>query len=82
MWKNALALQKGLKERGFDIGKTDSVINAIGLATSYGQLSGGNYYFAGGGGSGRATNLTGTVVNTGGGGVGQTTNGYVNISWP
>jgi hypothetical protein len=26
--------------------------------------------------------LTGTVTNTGGGGVGQTVNGYVNISWP
>jgi glycine C-acetyltransferase len=26
LWKNALALQNGLKERGFDIGKTDSVV--------------------------------------------------------
>ena len=29
LWKNALALQKGLKERGFDIGNTDSVVTPI-----------------------------------------------------
>ena len=29
LWKNALALQNGLKERGFDIGKTDSVVTPI-----------------------------------------------------
>ncbi len=29
LWKNALALQKGLKERGFDIGKTDSVVTPV-----------------------------------------------------
>ncbi len=29
LWKNALALQKGLRERGFDIGKTDSVVTPV-----------------------------------------------------
>jgi glycine C-acetyltransferase len=29
LWENALKLQKGLKERGFDIGKTDSVVTPI-----------------------------------------------------
>lgn len=29
LWRNALALQNGLKERGFDIGKTDSVVTPI-----------------------------------------------------
>src|SRR5690349_1565978 len=29
LWKNALALQKGLKDRGFDIGKTDSVVTPV-----------------------------------------------------
>jgi len=29
LWSNALKLQKGLKERGFDIGKTDSVVTPI-----------------------------------------------------
>jgi glycine C-acetyltransferase len=29
LWDNALLLQKGLKERGFDIGKTDSVVTPI-----------------------------------------------------
>ncbi len=29
LWKNALALQKGLKERGFDIGNTNSVVTPI-----------------------------------------------------
>jgi glycine C-acetyltransferase len=29
LWKNALELQKGLKERGFDIGKTDSVVTPV-----------------------------------------------------
>ncbi len=29
LWANALKLQKGLKERGFDIGKTDSVVTPI-----------------------------------------------------
>lgn len=29
LWSNALKLQKGLKERGFDIGNTDSVVTPI-----------------------------------------------------
>ncbi|MEO7923033.1 MAG: aminotransferase class I/II-fold pyridoxal phosphate-dependent enzyme [Chitinophagaceae bacterium] len=29
LWENARKLQKGLKERGFDIGKTDSVVTPI-----------------------------------------------------
>ena len=29
LWENAAKLQKGLKERGFDIGKTDSVVTPI-----------------------------------------------------
>lgn len=29
LWKNALSLQKGLKERGFDIGSTNSVVTPI-----------------------------------------------------
>ena len=29
LWENAMKLQKGLKERGFDIGKTDSVVTPI-----------------------------------------------------
>ena len=29
LWKNALALQNGLNEKGFDIGKTDSVVTPI-----------------------------------------------------
>jgi glycine C-acetyltransferase len=29
LWENALKLQKGLKERGFDIGNTDSVVTPI-----------------------------------------------------
>ncbi|MBS1919503.1 MAG: pyridoxal phosphate-dependent aminotransferase family protein [Bacteroidetes bacterium] len=29
LWHNALKLQKGLKERGFDIGKTDSVVTPV-----------------------------------------------------
>jgi len=29
LWSNALKLQKGLKERGFDIGKTDSVVTRV-----------------------------------------------------
>jgi len=29
LWQNALSLQKGLKERGFDIGTTDSVVTPI-----------------------------------------------------
>jgi len=29
LWNNALKLQKGLKDRGFDIGKTDSVVTPV-----------------------------------------------------
>ncbi len=29
LWKNALSLQKGLKEKGFDIGHTDSVVTPV-----------------------------------------------------
>ena len=29
LWKNALALQNGLREKGFDIGKTDSVVTPV-----------------------------------------------------
>lgn len=29
LWENALRLQNGLKERGFDIGKTDSVVTPV-----------------------------------------------------
>ena len=29
LWENALALQNGLKERGFDIGKTNSVVTPV-----------------------------------------------------
>ncbi len=29
LWENALKLQNGLKERGFDIGKTDSVVTPV-----------------------------------------------------
>jgi glycine C-acetyltransferase len=29
LWENALKLQKGLKEKGFDIGKTDSVVTPV-----------------------------------------------------
>jgi glycine C-acetyltransferase len=29
LWRNALALQNGLKEKGFDIGKTDSVVTPV-----------------------------------------------------
>lgn len=29
LWKNALSLQKGLKEKGFDIGNTDTVVTPV-----------------------------------------------------
>jgi len=29
LWSNAMKLQKGLKDRGFDIGKTDSVVTPV-----------------------------------------------------
>lgn len=62
------------------IGATSALINAMGAATNSGELSGGNYYFAGGGlsysagtralGGGAAITGSGTV-NTGGGGGGD-----------
>ena len=62
------------------IGATSALINAMGAATNAGELSGGNYYFAGGGlgysagtralGGGAAITGSGTV-NTGGGGGGD-----------
>lgn len=62
------------------IGATSALINAMGAATNAGELSGGNYYFAGGGlgysagtralGGGAPITGSGTV-NTGGGGGGD-----------
>jgi len=62
------------------IGATSSLINAMGSATTTGELSGGNYYFAGGGlsysagvrGLGGGAPLQGSgTPNTGGGGGGD-----------
>jgi hypothetical protein len=50
------------------IGSTTSLINAMAVATSTGQLSGGNYYFAGGAGGGNYVD-SGTP-NAGAGGLG------------
>lgn len=63
------------------VGLTNSLINAMGAATSTGQLSGGNYYYAGGGGGGAfqmvPSNLsTYGLGGLGGGGIGG--NGYDN----
>jgi hypothetical protein len=62
------------------IGATSSLINAMGSATTTGELSGGNYYYAGGGlsysagtrglGGGAPIQSSGTA-NTGGGGGGD-----------
>ena len=52
------------------IGATSSLINAIGAATSMGQLSSSNYYFAGGGGGGTYDQGTGGIGGIGGGGNG------------
>jgi hypothetical protein len=52
------------------IGRTDSLINSMGLATGTGQLSSGNYYYAGGGGGSRDT--TTAAGGLGGGGRGGT----------
>jgi hypothetical protein len=54
------------------IGATSATLNAIGAATSTGQLSGGNYYYAGGGGGCNTNNSTGRV---GYGGLGGGANG-------
>jgi len=59
-------------------GYTSALINAMGAATSMGQLVSGNYYFAGGGGGGAATGtyLGGTGGKGGGGqGGGSASNG-------
>jgi hypothetical protein len=56
------------------VGITNSTINtlnAFGAATSTGQLSGGNYFYAGGGGGGAEAGTAGTG-GTGGGGNGGT----------
>lgn len=68
------------------IGATSSLINAIGAATSTGELSGGNYYYAGGGGGwygdpagglggGGKGSAPNGLANTGGGGAGYYGNG-------
>jgi len=54
------------------VGATSETINAIGAATSTGQLSGGNYYYAGGGGGCNTNNSIGRV---GYGGLGGGANG-------
>lgn len=55
------------------VGRTSSLINAMGAATGTGQLSGGNYYYAGGGGGSQYANgsLNG-AGGYGGGGAGGT----------
>jgi hypothetical protein len=56
------------------IGFTSSLTNAMGVATSTGQLSSSNYYYAGGGSGG---NQAGTTLVTGGlGGGGTSGTGY------
>mgnify|MGYP006921282588 CR=1 FL=1 len=57
------------------IGATSALINAMGAATSTGQLSGGNYYYAGGGGGCNTDNTAGRV---GFGGLGGGANGANN----
>ena len=39
LWQNALALQNGLKERGFDIGTTDSVVTPIFMKGGLGEAT-------------------------------------------
>jgi hypothetical protein len=51
------------------IGATSALINAMGAATSTGQFSGGNYYYAGGGAGGH-WNVTQKIGGLGGGGNG------------
>jgi hypothetical protein len=52
------------------IGATSALLNDMGAATSTGQLSSGNYYYAGGGGAGNFDNSPGAVGGLGGGGQG------------
>jgi len=56
------------------IGATSAFINAIGAATNTGQLSSGNYYFAGGGGGCNTDNTAGNVGTGGLGGGARGTN--------
>jgi hypothetical protein len=52
------------------IGRTNSLINAMGSATGYGHLSAGNYYFAGGGSGAYKTTSAEVAAVAGGGGTG------------
>jgi hypothetical protein len=62
------------------IGVTSSFINAIGAATTYGEFSSGNYYFAGGGGGGvYVTEGTPGTGGKGGGGAGAQANATITV---
>ena len=52
------------------IGRTSSIINAMGAATGLGHLSSGNYYFAGGGSGAYKSGATVVAALAGGGGTG------------
>ena len=54
------------------VGATSAMMNAMGAATSTGELSGGNYYYAGGGGGGSDGTATVNAGGLGGGGDGKT----------
>ena len=54
------------------VGATSAMMNAMGAATSTGELSGGNYYYAGGGGGGSDSTATVNAGGLGGGGDGRT----------
>jgi hypothetical protein len=54
------------------VGATSAMMNAMGTATSTGELSGGNYYYAGGGGGGSDGTATVNAGGLGGGGDGRT----------
>ena len=71
----ATAIVNGAASGG--IGKYDSLINAMGAATSTGELSGGNYYFSGGG-AGYAGSGISTYALGGGGGANRSENGIAN----
>lgn len=60
------------------IGRTDSLINAIGAATGMGQLVSGNYYFAGGGGGATVGGTIGAGGSGGGGAGGNYNTGSPN----
>lgn len=57
------------------IGRTSSIINAMGSATGLGHLSGGNYYFAGGGSGAYKTSGNTVPALAGGGGTGGSSGG-------